>query len=481
MNETIGSKGGRQDKKRTIIITKAKKKKLQENFQKKKQEKLKKLEKEVKNLQVASLFFDIPISIGGNIIETVLNTRISKNEERKEEKSLEIEELHQADKKELFEGLEEKNIHPVTEVEVKEIKQDRIPIKEVEETAPKGEFLKKEADKKIVSNYENRFKEIKREFKNIIYETTVLEEQSNQVPEKKTAEDLLNQVNTVIEKLEELKEKIKIDLEDNQELTDLIDSYMDEFQNKQEVESIKDSNLYILLAGKVEEAKLQAINLSEKVEIKKDKLELNEEQFNLLKERFNSFENFNNQLIAFQNDQDNLLIDLEEKVKNSVSITEKATYQVKAMNKQSKKLLSLLTLPMLIPGNRSAKVMASSTAAYIYFLKQILSPKYKKKRYRVIEVTNYQKELEENLIRIDNTIDLLLKTSKKIEEMINQIEIEFQNYEIPEYQELIGNLKKIRKEMQEKEEELKKTKQKQEKLLEENKEKVKTMSKVEEM
>ena len=36
MNETIGSKGGRQDKKRTIIITKAKKKKLQENFQKKK-------------------------------------------------------------------------------------------------------------------------------------------------------------------------------------------------------------------------------------------------------------------------------------------------------------------------------------------------------------------------------------------------------------------------------------------------------------
>ncbi len=481
MNETIGSKGGRQDKKRTIIITKAKKKKLQENFQKKKQEKLKKLEKEVKNLQVASLFFDIPISIGGNIIETVLNTRISKNEERKEEKSLEIEELHQADKKELFEGLEEKNIHPVTEVEVKEIKQDRIPIKEVEETAPKDEFLKKEADKKIVSNYENRFKEIKREFKNIIYETTVLEEQSNQVPEKKTAEDLLNQVNTVIEKLEELKEKIKIDLEDNQELTDLIDSYMDEFQNKQEVESIKDSNLYILLAGKVEEAKLQAINLSEKVEIKKDKLELNEEQFNLLKERFNSFENFNNQLIAFQNDQDNLLIDLEEKVKNSVSITEKATYQVKAMNKQSKKLLSLLTLPMLIPGNRSAKVMASSTAAYIYFLKQILSPKYKKKRYRVIEVTNYQKELEENLIRIDNTIDLLLKTSKKIEEMINQIEIEFQNYEIPEYQELIGNLKKIRKEMQEKEEELKKTKQKQEKLLEENKEKVKTMSKVEEM
>ena len=481
MNETIGSKGGRQDKKRTIIITKAKKKKLQENFQKKKQEKLKKLEKEVKNLQIASLFFDIPISIGGNIIETVLNTRISKNEERKEEKSLEIEELHQADKKESFEGLEEKNIHPVTEVEVKEIKQDRIPIKEVEETAPKDEFLKKEADKKIVSNYENRFKEIKREFKNIIYETTVLEEQSNQVPEKKTAEDLLNQVNTVIEKLEELKEKIKIDLEDNQELTDLIDSYMDEFQNKQEVESIKDSNLYILLAGKVEEAKLQAINLSEKVEIKKDKLELNEEQFNLLKERFNSFENFNNQLIAFQNDQDNLLIDLEEKVKNSVSITEKATYQVKAMNKQSKKLLSLLTLPMLIPGNRSAKVMASSTAAYIYFLKQILSPKYKKKRYRVIEVTNYQKELEENLIRIDNTIDLLLKTSKKIEEMINQIEIEFQNYEIPEYQELIGNLKKIRKEMQEKEEELKKTKQNQEKLLEENKEKVKTMSKVEEM
>ena len=80
MDETIGSRGGRNDRRRTLIITNNQKKKIKERYQKKKDERIKKLEKEVKNIQLASLFVAVPISITGNVFETLLHLR---NEEKK--------------------------------------------------------------------------------------------------------------------------------------------------------------------------------------------------------------------------------------------------------------------------------------------------------------------------------------------------------------------------------------------------------------
>ena len=45
-------------------------------------------------------------------------------------------------------------------------------------------------------------------------------------------------------------------------------------------------------------------------------------------------------LIDFQNEQDYLLQDVKEKVKNAVSIEEKVKVEVEAMNNQSKKLFT---------------------------------------------------------------------------------------------------------------------------------------------
>ena len=73
MNETIGEKGGRRDRKRTIIITSENKKKLKEYYKKKKKLKLEKLEREVKNLQLASFLVAVPISIAGNIYDAMFH------------------------------------------------------------------------------------------------------------------------------------------------------------------------------------------------------------------------------------------------------------------------------------------------------------------------------------------------------------------------------------------------------------------------
>ena len=62
MNETIGVKGGKNDRRRTIKIKEAQKKKLNEYVE---EQKIKELEKEVRKQQVFTLLKTLPIAIAG--------------------------------------------------------------------------------------------------------------------------------------------------------------------------------------------------------------------------------------------------------------------------------------------------------------------------------------------------------------------------------------------------------------------------------
>lgn len=566
MNEAIGVKGGKRDRKRRIIITANQKKKIKENYKRKKQERIKKLEKEVKNLQLASFLVAVPISVAGTTVETLLNLREEQKEERLQAKGLQIEEraqakalqteeLHQANKLELGESaiyiedyqsndrkftdygypktidgkevvsypdkkiitIEKKEYPKVVEakvsleennknitlketleqpnkqqeerkkVEVKEQKQTRIPIPASKiETLEENKIFQKITDKKIVAEYEEKLKDVKIELKKLIYEYNVLQQASEDLTDSKEAEEILYQLSIIIKKIEELKSKMKIDIKDLETdayLTDIVDQYMDEFKNKNIVSEIKDSDLYIMIAEKLEEVTEKTGTLTNKVEDTKDKLELDESQFDKLKESYYNFENFNNQLIAFQSEQDFLLKDLEKKVSESTSITEQVQYRVQLMNRQNRRLLQMIALPMLIPGNRSARAIASATAAYLYFMRNLLNPRLREQRYRIISVIDYSSEIEKNISKIEDAAISISKTSNKLEEMIRKIEVDFKDYinAIPECRELLSNLNKLLSDLKEKEEELQKTKQEQEKLLETNNQKVKTLPRTEEV
>ena len=566
MNEAIGVKGGKRDRKRRIIITANQKKKIKENYKRKKQERIKKLEKEVKNLQLASFLVAVPISVAGTTVETLLNLREEQKEERLQAKGLQIEEraqakalqteeLHQANKLELGESaiyiedyqsndrkftdygypktidgkevvsypdkkiitIEKKEYPKVVEakvsleennknitlketleqpnkqqeerkkVEVKEQKQTIIPMPASKtETLEENNIFQKITDKKIVAEYEEKLKDVKIELKKLIYEYNVLQQASEDLTDSKEAEEILYQLSIIIKKIEELKSKMKIDIKDLETdayLTDIVDQYMDEFKNKNIVSEIKDSDLYIMIEEKLEEVTEKTGTLTNKVEDTKDKLELDESQFDKLKESYYNFENFNNQLIAFQSEQDFLLKDLEKKVSESTSITEQVQYRVQLMNRQNRRLLQMIALPMLIPGNRSARAIASATAAYLYFMRNLLNPRLREQRYRIISVIDYSSEIEKNISKIEDAAISISKTSNKLEEMIRKIEVDFKDYlnAIPECRELLSNLNKLLSDLKEKEEELQKTKQEQEKLLETNNQKVKTLPRTEEV
>lgn len=563
MNETIGEKGGRRDRKRTIIITSENKKKLKEYYKKKKKLKLEKLEKEVKNLQIASFLVAVPISIAGNVYDAMFHVIDATKEEakakdlqkelRNKAKGLQTEELHQAEKLELSETstyiedyqtndrkftdygypktIEGKMIvsfknkldssrdnieitlPPQTvkaqvsltennklvskkedfiskssepEIEVLEEKQETIPIPTVGISPEQNIVFQKAKDKKLVLKYEEKFKDIREELKELIYEYNVLAQETNDIYTSKEAENILYQLNLVIKKLEELKEKIKVevtDLENENYLIELVDGYIESFKNKKTVDEVKDSALYIMLADKVEELTTKTGSLNVRLEDKKEELEIDEEKIETLKDAYYNYDNFNNQLISFQYEQDSMLKELEQRVKESTSITEQVQYRMQLMTKQSKRLLRMLAIPMMIPGGRSAKAMATATAAYMYFIKNLMNPKLQQKKYRIISVTDYSREIETNISKVSDAISLIGKTSNKLEEMITKLEKDFKDYinEIPECKELLSNLNKLLSELKQKEEELTKTKSKQENLLEKNNQKVKTLERVEEV
>ena len=558
MNETIGSKGGRRDHKRTLLITMENKEKLIK-YQKNQQKlRLKQLEKKVKEQQILTFFSAVPIVVTGAVLQELTHIgqkedtqlieekRHNPNKEsndqqdittnqnlkpnyvikswvapkKKEENSKDEVLTDREKRKDISEKLEinKDSIEPyepriivkekeekleidiplstnnnkkrgiAPNVEVKVVEQQEIPLKEttIDDQLPQNLTLQNLKNKKIIAEYERKLKDVRIELKQLIFEYNVLVDDSNELYESKEAEELLQKLNLIIKKIEELKSKIVVDadnLEEEHYLSYLVEEYIAEFKDKNFISDIKDSGLYIMLSEKLEELDTKKDKLTSKVDKRKEKLELDEEQFAQLKDRYYDFDNFNNKLLKVQSEQDYLLKDIEEKVRNSVTITEKVEYKAKAMTAQSKKLLKMMAVPMMMPGARSAKALATMTIAYLYFMRKLMKPRMEKKRYKVIEVTDYSKDIEYNLDKIKDTTTLLKKTSSKLETMMKDFEKDYKEYFgiLPECQKLLDNLKIILDNIRQKEEELKKIEKEQEKVLETNNQKVKTLTSIEEI
>lgn len=335
--------------------------------------------------------------------------------------------------------------------------------------------------KKIITEYEKKLKDVRSDLRKLIFEYNVLVEDSHELYESKEAEELLIKLNLIIKKIEELQNRINIediDKYDDNYIYTLIEDYIEEFKNKKFVDEIKDSELYILISEKLEELDDKKDNLNQKVEVRKDKLAIDERNFEDLKEKFYNYDNFNKMLNDFQKEQDYLLDSIKEKMKTATSIEEKVETQVKVLNAQSRRLMNLLALQMLLPGVRGAKRFATTTALYMNFMRNILNPKVEVRRYKVIHVKDYSKEIESSISAIDDISTLLNKTSNQLTKMIKNFKKEYEEYfgVIKECDELLKNLEKVHDDLEEKEYEIAQMKKEQEKNLEKNNAKVKKLN-----
>ena len=574
MDETIGAKGGYNDRRRTLIITNKQKEKLKEKQQEKE---LKELEEKVKKQQIYTLIKSLPIAIGGGTFKILydigtgkknidkqeeyskwkvkeydadmsVKSRQEKEYEKKkkkvvviqpdgrkvvvlvpiEEDKKEIDHSIVEDKKEEKKKIHEEEINKQEEVikgnnkkqekeieKEKEIKKEVIEYEEIKETKKEKEdisskkqeenilktetkeiekeenisfddltpAMKDKLDKlkarKIIDEYSKQLKDIRYDLRKLISEYNVLVDEKDNAITSKEMEDILDKLSEIIWKVDELKSKIQIDnldkYDDNYIYT-LIEDYLTEFKDKKLISEIKDSPLYIMIAEKLDELDKRKDELNKEVNDKKDELVEKEIDFDKLKEKYYSIDKFNKELIEFQRQQDALLKEVQEKVANAVTVSERVQVEMEAMNLQSRRLLRRLTMAMLFPGTRIARGTALTTAAYLSFVRQILNPRTTTRRYRVINVEDYSSDIEYTISSIEDAIGMLGKTSKQVDKLISQIYDEFKDYigVIKECDELLSNLQKVKSDLAEKEYEMERVKKAQERELEKNNAKVLT-------
>ncbi len=558
MNETIGEKGGYNDRRRSLRIENERKAKFEEEAI---EQEVKGLEKKVKKQQILTLVKALPVVIVGGTLKTIYDTSkngasladirdksngyenpfikddedyvrgkvetkiIETNDGGKvvvsvpvtalDEKKTIIEDLlfpgHKEDKEVIYDGSENGDVkhtdtNHLTDTSTKvlvsgdehlsvsssdvrddyssdnildyidydlDLDSDKLP-----------DHLRETLDKlkthKLISEYEKDLKDIRYDLRQLIYEYSVLNDDSEKISNNQDADIILERLSSVIDKIDELKNRIKIDrLEDYDDnyIYYLIEGYLGDFSEGKVISTIKDSPLYIEIASKINELDSKKDDLSLKVNDKKEKLEDANKKFEEFKNKYYSVDRINNELLKFQYEQDRLLREVQEKVKDATSVSEKVRFEFAAMSAQSKRLMNLLNLQLFLPGPRFAKSLAANTALYLLFMKNIMKPKIVSKKYKVIKVKDYSDDIERNIDSIVDASRLLKSTSSQIDKMIIEINNDFKDYfdSIPEISETLSNLYKIKSEVLEKEYEMQKLKEQQEKVLEENNNKVLTM------
>ncbi len=532
MDETIGVKGGRNERRRRLRITKEFKRKLEAYQEEQEQISLRALEKRIAIEQRITFLKTIPIVLVGQLYET-----LTENNEKKKELALQeliyrlnhenmfsdkdlerilaavkTDNIYSLDDELLYKlGLNREHYKRTSEIDLTDFQSDKRTVtKETTESLEKLTQLAKEKEEtkvsiqeevaanvkstdsaeakldklknhKIVDEYEQKLKEVRKELRNLIFEYNLISEASDNVYNLKDAEELLERLNQIIKKLEELKKAIAvpdIDKYDDNYLYTLIQDYMESFNNKSFVSDIKDSSLYIMVASKIEEIDSKKDHLQDKLEDKKETLSIDQEKLDSLKEQAFNFEQFNTDLLKFQAEQDRLLSEIKQQMAAATTVSERVQVEARGMVRQSRTMLNLLAASMFLPGARSAKAMATMAATYLYFMNNVMNPRTVTRRYKVVSTIDYHREIENSIEKLGDVASLLKNTSRQIDSTIKKVEKEFAEYMavLPEVKEILASLEKIRDEINEKEYELARIKEEQEKNLEKNNAKVKTLN-----
>lgn len=311
----------------------------------------------------------------------------------------------------------------------------------------------------------------------MIYEYNIIVSETEEIYESKIAEDLLDKLNIIIKKIEELKNMLDIpNMEDFDQnyIYNLITEYLSEFERNNTIEEIKDSELYIYLSSKLKELEDKAELLSERLDDKKEDIALDEEQMDILKEKYNTFDNFNNVLIKFQAEQDIITRDLEEKIKNATSIQERVEVRMRILTNQTHIIRDLIAPQLLIPGVRSGVRTAVAAASLVHIMRNYIRPRTETNRYRVVNVVDYAKDITNSLEDINKGLRLLKNSRKQLEKLLDEFKEDFKQYfgKVKECDKLLNDLEIVLESLNEKEDELNILKEQQEKNLENNNNKV---------
>lgn len=389
-------------------------------------------------------------------------------------------------KKEEISKEEAKQLEEQEEIKSDDKEKSEEAKEEVKEESQSSEEKQTEIDKKIerlqsnkiVEKYSDKLMAIRHDLRNIIFEYNMIVDRNNKLQTKEEAEKLLDSLNKLIKKIDELKKKLNIpdsDKYDETYLYAIAEEYMKEFSNNKPIKEIKSSPLYISISEKVKELDKAKNKLKKTIDDNKKSLGIKEAQVEKLKSNYDKMSDFDKKMDSFTTQAEKELKDVEDKVKNSVDIKREMEYRVVEANRMSRLLVGLMAVEAMLPTNRSTKRAALIATAGAYVLNRLLNRRRVQVRENVkVTVKDYSERIEKDLDKIEDVQKNLSKNCKELDKIISLLENDYKKVVSAnsEYKELLINLKIIKSNLQEKEYDLKRINDDTKKSLDENNHKV---------
>lgn len=340
--------------------------------------------------------------------------------------------------------------------------------------------LEKYKSSKIVEAYSKKLRDIRYEIRQIDYKYKVIEDSYENTYKEKDIKVLMDNLNILIKKIDELKKKLEIPNKyDDKYIYDLVEEYIKEFNNNKAVKEIKSSPLYIEISQKIKELSSTKDRLKKDVNTKASEIKKSSSKLKSSKEKYNKLKKDSNNIDKFTNNAYKELSNLYRLVDNAVSVKEKTMVKVKKSHNMSKLILAVIASDLALNTRQSAKSMAFKVAIGVALIKHIMRDKYTYREDIKYEIKNYTDKIKKEISSIDNIDKSLAKSSKDIRSLISELKIEYKDYiaNNSEFLSLLNNLEAIDDNIDEKRYMINNIRNKESKLLQEHTNKIKTLNK----
>ena len=491
MDETIGAKAGRNDRRRRMKITAYELKKLleydEEQLNKKKEEKKKKrkeLERLLRRRDFITFIKISPIIIFGNIF----------NELKKETEAEKILKEYERIKKEQYysnphkeskntkEGIvivvKEKSIYKIIDSEYKgnehEFLNIEILLNQRLEQKVKVESLKEtkvftDEEKKVIEELtpgqllENNEKEVLR----IKIELDQILKKYNAVVEEKEYIEDTDDIDLMIAKTEDLIKRLEEVKKQEEKLDKKIEVIVKEDKSSEEEIDIVcefDLDVHKEIVEELNDLKEKKEELEEK---KEEQKELNLDEYNKKKD---SFKYINDSMNEFIKEQERLISSMNEKLSQDINYQDKLNIRFETINESTQRALDTAHARMNGTGPFAIRALSALSAMTLGVARNILFPETRTEITREAIIEDYSKTIEDGMSEIESAISSLDKNINEIDDVISEMEELYPNFK--EAEELSNKLRSLQDNLQSKKDSLKESEKIEENLYQRNNEKV---------
>lgn len=352
-----------------------------------------------------------------------------------------------------------------------------------------------ELEYKVIESIERIIKTDLYELENIKFKLEVLNEIKNQEFETTEIERLKEELEYIIKKFEEVKNKYKnLEINSNTELQideneiyNLVNEYKERVTSEKSENLISEVNKqikqieeYVSVIDILIHVGNEKDNLETELDEKLEELQIRDDEFDKLQLEYTNIQTMNDEIEAFTKEQDKIIKELQYKIEHTETITKSIEIQTEMVTNFSKIINAIIMFEAAkkIPATPAGMIIKTNLIlGAISSMSQLIEIKETKKEVINVSYTDYVIDIENNISSVHSMVNYIDKAQKNIEKISYTFKKECEEYRdsIPEYNTFLKKIEYMNKTLTEQKDIANKHKDEFDKVLEKNNDKVKKL------